>query len=507
MLIAQGAPNRRYSIGSGGNFSSLSTAVPALRSKTTTLIATITASGTVNEYEITRSAGDSLSAYIGFLVGIRIDNATLAAPIVWGWVETASQLRVPHPLPATYTAITVEIYTVTPISLQYLPGTRDVLTANFTLDASFLTISALVPRTATLQMDTGVQIITDDTDNEIHWRGIILAGDLEEAFVANRILSGGGANTLAYLANWSFDDCMLVGPHIDIMYAQGSKAMASLRLTNCDVYSFFDAFNLAPAKQHTFYGNRWYAKAANVADFSGRVLAFATGGVGASPFTWAHQAYIFENNQFYLRVENTTNATPIIFNDQINSNATIRAANNLFVVNCVTGNSSIVGMDFDAAVTNPVRVELIDNTYDLTPSGTGTATFARSQSANIVIHEDNNRNVSSTSVAWGTNVVKRGYQAIAYAAAVTPDVTKGHIVKVGTLTGAITVNAPINGKLGDELEFMFLQDATGGRVITWNAAFKKAADGAGVLNQSGTTRYRHDGTNWIQQGGALAWFT
>lgn len=44
-----------------------------------------------------------------------------------------------------------------------------------------------------------------------------------------------------------------------------------------------------------------------------------------------------------------------------------------------------------------------------------------------------------------------------------------------------------------------------GRAITWNAAFKKAADGAGTASQRGATRFIYDGTNWLQTGGALVW--
>jgi hypothetical protein len=46
---------------------------------------------------------------------------------------------------------------------------------------------------------------------------------------------------------------------------------------------------------------------------------------------------------------------------------------------------------------------------------------------------------------------------------------------------------------------------TGGRTITWNAAFKKAADGAGTANQKGATSFVYDGTNWVQVGGVGGW--
>ena len=48
----------------------------------------------------------------------------------------------------------------------------------------------------------------------------------------------------------------------------------------------------------------------------------------------------------------------------------------------------------------------------------------------------------------------------------------GGIINVPMLTANLTVNAPTGTFAdGDTLTFRFAQDATGGRVITWNAAF------------------------------------
>ncbi|MEW5708787.1 MAG: hypothetical protein AB1830_07770 [Pseudomonadota bacterium] len=97
-------------------------------------------------------------------------------------------------------------------------------------------------------------------------------------------------------------------------------------------------------------------------------------------------------------------------------------------------------------------------------------------------------------------------QHIAYAPSITPDVRLGERVTVGTLTGNITINAPTNPRRGARLEFVFAQDGTGNRTITWDVVFKKAADGAGAANQKGATAFLYDGANWVQVGGALAWF-
>lgn len=112
--------------------------------------------------------------------------------------------------------------------------------------------------------------------------------------------------------------------------------------------------------------------------------------------------------------------------------------------------------------------------------------------------------------ADGTNVVPQkglGHvQVIAYSASITPNAQDGDRVLVGTLTGALTVNAPTNGYKGQTLMFQFTQDATGGRVVTWNAVFRKAADGAGTSNQKAVTNFLYDGTDWIQICGALTYY-
>jgi len=63
-----------------------------------------------------------------------------------------------------------------------------------------------------------------------------------------------------------------------------------------------------------------------------------------------------------------------------------------------------------------------------------------------------------------------GFVTTNYAATVTPDLSTGH-VHVINLTGNITVNRPINMKDGDRLAIIFIQDATGGRTVTWGSGF------------------------------------
>jgi len=96
-------------------------------------------------------------------------------------------------------------------------------------------------------------------------------------------------------------------------------------------------------------------------------------------------------------------------------------------------------------------------------------------------------------------------QDVAYAASITPNPHYGEIINIGEMTGDITMNAPVNPIKGQRMTVNGLQDSTGGRSFTWNAIYKKAADGAGTSDQEASTTFVYNGASWIQQGGALTW--
>lgn len=98
------------------------------------------------------------------------------------------------------------------------------------------------------------------------------------------------------------------------------------------------------------------------------------------------------------------------------------------------------------------------------------------------------------------------FQELAYSSTIVPNATnRTTYVRVGTLTGNVTVAAPLNPAVGKILIMSFTQDGTGSRTITWNAAFSLAgANGAGTANQVGITTFVYNGTKWLQSGGALA---
>ena len=89
-------------------------------------------------------------------------------------------------------------------------------------------------------------------------------------------------------------------------------------------------------------------------------------------------------------------------------------------------------------------------------------------------------------------------QSVAYAASIDVDPDFGEYVIVGTLTGAITITAANGRAVGKRLTFDMTQDATGGRVVTWDAIFKAGAfapnTAAGKRN---VVTFMFDGTNYV----------
>lgn len=90
------------------------------------------------------------------------------------------------------------------------------------------------------------------------------------------------------------------------------------------------------------------------------------------------------------------------------------------------------------------------------------------------------------------------YQAVAYTATLTIDPTAGAVVQVGALTGNITIAAPTSPQNGDVLQINLVQDATGGRTVTWNAVF----DADSVANQPvNTVASKRTQVSFVYSGG------
>lgn len=100
--------------------------------------------------------------------------------------------------------------------------------------------------------------------------------------------------------------------------------------------------------------------------------------------------------------------------------------------------------------------------------------------------------VATPQLVWATQIV-------AYAATLACDLAEGNVVTVGTLTGDVTHATPNNIPAeGVRVVYMFTQDATGGRTITWSAAHKGAApSGSGTANQQQRVEFASTGTALI----------
>lgn len=89
------------------------------------------------------------------------------------------------------------------------------------------------------------------------------------------------------------------------------------------------------------------------------------------------------------------------------------------------------------------------------------------------------------------------YQTAEYAAAPTPDFWSGWVYDV-TLTGDIAVGVPLveGRRLGKVATFIFRQDGTGGRAVTWDAVFVVNSRVNQTASAVTTIRVMWDGAKW-----------
>jgi hypothetical protein len=106
---------------------------------------------------------------------------------------------------------------------------------------------------------------------------------------------------------------------------------------------------------------------------------------------------------------------------------------------------------------------------------------------------------------WHTNISGRingygGENDVAYAAAITPDPTLGNYINVGVLTGPITVNLPavVNVWTGAEMSLRFVQDATGGKYVTFASGYVLKAPPSMMPNARSVLQFIYNGVEWIQ---------
>lgn len=144
--------------------------------------------------------------------------------------------------------------------------------------------------------------------------------------------------------------------------------------------------------------------------------------------------------------------------------------------------------------------------------------LSNSATSNIIQMTTNNftatTKVSMSSNSW-PNVVQvdgsSGSNNIAYGATVTPDLSKASLLNIGALTGNITIAAPSSSfNTGNHLTIVFNQDGTGGRTVTWNAAFNTTWQPTKIANSTSSISFTWDASTSLWQpistsgGGRLA---
>lgn len=102
-------------------------------------------------------------------------------------------------------------------------------------------------------------------------------------------------------------------------------------------------------------------------------------------------------------------------------------------------------------------------------------------------------------------VITTQYQAPAYAASIALKLSEAKTyVKVGTLTGALSITAEATRpQIGDELTIMFLADGTNRTVTLSTGLVGSAATIVVVASKQATYTAVFDGTSWVETGRAI----
>jgi hypothetical protein len=163
-------------------------------------------------------------------------------------------------------------------------------------------------------------------------------------------------------------------------------------------------------------------------------------------------------------------------------------------LNLLDGVSGLVQADFTKlAAVDSTAAEI--NYSDLATLGTTAA-------SKVFTADANNLTTVSGAVANVEDTLTDG-------ATITWDVIDSPVAKV-TLAGNRTLSAPSGTTpiAGQFVSLLIIQDGTGGRTITWNAAYEFAADTAPTLTATASLgdlfTFRYNGSKWLEVGRNLA---
>ena len=91
----------------------------------------------------------------------------------------------------------------------------------------------------------------------------------------------------------------------------------------------------------------------------------------------------------------------------------------------------------------------------------------------------------------------------AISASVAPDLSVAGMIPIQMPAGNITLLNPVNAQAGDFLTLIIIQDAIGGRTITWGSAYRKSITLSITGNARDSVTFRFDGSLWDQIGFGL----
>lgn len=112
---------------------------------------------------------------------------------------------------------------------------------------------------------------------------------------------------------------------------------------------------------------------------------------------------------------------------------------------------------------------------------------------------------TATNTGWVPT--KPETQSVAFAASLSVNLQLGNRVSVAAMTAALTHNSPTNVPIaGVRVEYLFVQNETGGYGITWSSLHKGTSPTAsGTANQKQSVRFISDGTNLVFES-ASGWY-
>jgi hypothetical protein len=185
----------------------------------------------------------------------------------------------------------------------------------------------------------------------------------------------------------------------------------------------------------------------------------------------------------------------------------LHGANNVQIVGADASGNKLKAVHMDACT--DIAID-----FQIKPSGGGYSQVATGldliTTTNLRARMNYGAGLISTTVVSGADTShtieinrSNGYETVAYAATVTPNLVNGGRKLIGPLTGNISVNTPTNPWKGARMTLMFQQDATGGRTITLPATIKATWTPSLTASKYDVLDLLYDGTNWIQTGATV----